>query len=599
MAYQVDKFNGTFLTSVEDGTIDTTTDLRFVGKNYAGYGEVQNENFLHILENFANTTSPPKAVVGQIWFDSSTSERKLKFYDGNNWKVASGAKVSIIAPAGLTEGEFWWNSSSKQLYTWDGAEFILVGPEVAPDAGISTVLAARVKDDSRTTEHSILKFIVAGTTVAVASTDEFTLSNLDNPIEDFSRIKKGITLVNTPTTGISTDSYVFWGTASNSLKLGGVDAANYLQRGDITFDNEIRFKDPGFQLGDAPDLRVNVEDGEKVIFENRLGNPLRFRITVTEVSDERDVLVLTRDGAVPGENNRFTLGGDPADGGTVWSEIWGTTLYGNLVGNVTGNSTGDHTGSVLAPDSTILVNASSKQIGYSGANLVGVLTGTVVGPCEGTASNASQLNNISPSTTLPAGPDFTSVVVRDTSGDIFANQFQGTANFADRLKIDDAAVDSDPDYRSAKTTKTANSIAARDSSGNLLANIFDGTATAAKYADLAEKYVPDAEYEVGTVVSIGGEKEITSAALGDRAIGVISENPAFMMNKDLDGGVYVALKGRVPVKVTGKIRKGDRLISTDNGVAIKSTPQQFSEVFAIALESNDNVETKLVEAIIL
>ena len=50
MAYQVDKFNGTFLTSVEDGTIDTTTDIRFVGKNYAGYGEVQNENFLHLLE---------------------------------------------------------------------------------------------------------------------------------------------------------------------------------------------------------------------------------------------------------------------------------------------------------------------------------------------------------------------------------------------------------------------------------------------------------------------------------------------------------------------------------------------------------------------
>jgi hypothetical protein len=82
MAYQVDKFNGTFLTSVEDGTIDTTTDIRFVGKNYAGYGEVQNENFLHILENFANTTPPPRGIVGQIWYDSTSTEKKLKFYDG-------------------------------------------------------------------------------------------------------------------------------------------------------------------------------------------------------------------------------------------------------------------------------------------------------------------------------------------------------------------------------------------------------------------------------------------------------------------------------------------------------------------------------------
>ena len=66
MAYEVNKFNNVFLTSVADGTIDTTTDLRLVGKNYAGYGEVQNENFVHLLENFANTTAPPKAITGQI-----------------------------------------------------------------------------------------------------------------------------------------------------------------------------------------------------------------------------------------------------------------------------------------------------------------------------------------------------------------------------------------------------------------------------------------------------------------------------------------------------------------------------------------------------
>ncbi len=92
MAYQVDKFNGTFLTSVEDGTIDNTTDIRFVGKNYAGYGEVQNENFLHMLENFANTTPPPRVITGQVWYDSENN--KLKFYDGTKFKTAVGAEVS-------------------------------------------------------------------------------------------------------------------------------------------------------------------------------------------------------------------------------------------------------------------------------------------------------------------------------------------------------------------------------------------------------------------------------------------------------------------------------------------------------------------------
>ena len=112
MAYEVNKFNNVFLTSVADGTIDTTTDLRLVGKNYAGYGEVQNENFVHLLENFANTTAPPKAITGQIWFD--TSIKKLKFYDGAKFKTAGGAEASASAPSGLSVGDFWWDTAAKQ-----------------------------------------------------------------------------------------------------------------------------------------------------------------------------------------------------------------------------------------------------------------------------------------------------------------------------------------------------------------------------------------------------------------------------------------------------------------------------------------------------
>jgi hypothetical protein len=70
MAYQVNRFNGTFLVNVADGTIDSSTDLRFLGKNYAGYGQVQNENFLHLLENFAGASNPPKPIAGQLWFDA-------------------------------------------------------------------------------------------------------------------------------------------------------------------------------------------------------------------------------------------------------------------------------------------------------------------------------------------------------------------------------------------------------------------------------------------------------------------------------------------------------------------------------------------------
>jgi len=598
MAYQVDKFNGTFLVSVADGTIDTTTDLRFVGKNYAGYGEVQNENFLHLLESFSNTTPPPKVITGQVWYDSSS--KKLKFYDGSRFKVAGGAEVGTTAPSGLSTGDFWWDSSAKQLYAWSGTEFTLVGPEASPDLGSSTVSAAVVKGTISTSvgPHTILKILADNKVIGIFSKVAFTLDNSQNPIEDFSVIKKGFTLAKSAS-GISTDDYVMWGTSQNANKLGGFEADQYIRVGENNFSSEVSFGDPGFQVGDGNDLRIRVENGDDVIVENRLGNPITFRITVVETSDERDIAVITSNGLVPGNDNVYSLGAT----NSKWNNVYASLFTGNLAGNVTGNTNGIHTGNLLASDNTVMINATTKQIGYAGANLVGTLTGSVTGS-SATATNASKLNDLDPSIAIP-GTAVATIPVRDTSGNIYANQFIGISDKTDRMRINDAATDpawngatASTQYRSAKTTKTAYTIAARDASGNLLANIFDGTATAAKYADLAEKYLSDKEYPVGTVVVIGGDKEITASTWGQRAIGAISQNPAFMMNKDLEGGVYVALKGRVPVRVFGVIKKGDKLIASTDGCAVAAV-HHSSDVFAIALESSDNIDEKLIEAVIL
>ncbi len=600
MAYEVNKFNGTFLVSVADGTIDTTTDLRFVGKNYAGYGEVQNENYLHLLENFSNTTAPPKAITGQIWFDSAN--KKLKYYDGSKFKVAAGAEVSSTAPSGLSTGDFWWDSAAKQLYAWSGTEFTLVGPVSSPDLGTSTVTAAVVKGTVATSvgPHTILKVIADDKVIGIYSKTAFTLDNAQNPIEDFTVIKKGFTLAKSQT-GVSTDDYVVWGTANNANYLGGYNADQYLRKGENAFTEEVSFKDPGFQVGDGNDLRVRVENNDEVIVENRLGNPITFRITVVETTDERDVAVIQSTGIVPGTGNVYSLGADL----NRWNTVYATTFNGALTGNVTGNTTGVHTGNVLASDNTVMINASTKQIGYAGANLVGTLTGSVTGS-SATATNASKLNDLEPSITVP-GTATATIPVRNTSGNIYANQFIGIADKVDRVFIDktDSVVDpswndstTSTKYRTARLSATAYSIVARDASSNITANIFNGTATAARYADLAEKYLPDADYEPGTVVVIGGEKEITASTWGDRAVGVISTNPAYMMNKDLEGGVYVALKGRVPCKVIGAVKKGQRLIASNNGCAVAAVPHA-NDVFAIALESSNETGIKTVEVLVL
>jgi hypothetical protein len=580
MAYQVDKFNGTFLTSVEDGTIDTTTDLRFVGKNYAGYGEVQNENFLHLLENFANTTSPPKAVEGQVWYDSGN--KKLKFYDGTKFKSASGAETSATAPGGLGSGDFWWDTSAKQLYAYDGAAFVLIGPEASPDLGTSGVTAQVVKDTGNT-NHSILKVLAGGKTVAIASQTAFTLNSSVNPIDDFTAIKKGITLANTDTNGISSNDYVYWGTASNALRLGGFPASDYVTKSSVEFNTTVFFDDDGFKVGDQRDLFVYVESGDQPRINSLLGNPID--LVVTDGGVDYKSLQVTLSGIRPGTDNTFDLG----TSSLKWKDVHAGDVYANLTGNVTGNTVGTHTGNLLASDTQIMVNATTKEIGYASATLKGTLIGNVSGNVTGTASNATQLNNISPSIGVPS-PLTTSIPVRDSSGDITANQFIGTANQSDKLDVDGT-------YRVADTDPVANTVAARDSSGNLEAVLFEGTATAARYADLAEKYLTDKVYDAGTVVSVGGAQEVTEAKEGDRALGVISAQPAFMMNAHLAGGQFVALKGRLQVKVVGKVKKGDRLVATDNGCARVS--QASPDVFGIALQDSYLETEKMIEAVVL
>jgi hypothetical protein len=86
--------------------------------------------------------------------------------------------------------------------------------------------------------------------------------------------------------------------------------------------------------------------------------------------------------------------------------------------------------------------------------------------------------------------------------------------------------------------------------------------------------------------------------VGFRALGAVSANPAYMMNSELEGGTYVALKGRVPVKVTGSVIKGQRLVAGAAGTA-QAAMGNTADVFAIALETNNDASVKLVECVIL
>jgi len=155
----------------------------------------------------------------------------------------------------------------------------------------------------------------------------------------------------------------------------------------------------------------------------------------------------------------------------------------------------------------------------------------------------------------------------------------------------------------ATTTATASKVAARDSSGDIYANIFQGTASSARYADLAERYEADAILEPGTVVCFGGAKEITACDHeNDHAVaGVVSTDPAYMMNSaagNNDTHPYIALTGRVPVKVVGPVAKGDLLVASGvKGHAMVNNNAKAGTIIGKAIGSSDSGEG-VVEALI-
>jgi len=491
MAYTINKYNGESLTTVEDGTLDRTTELSLVGKNYAGYGETQNENLVHLMENFSGTSAPTKPITGMIWYDGATT--KLKFWDGAQWKTTGGAEASATEPAGLNEGDFWWNNQTNQLYAKAGnGDVVLVGPQVA-GTGLTQMRSLEVIGTDAAS-HAIIAATINDSIVFIISPDEFILS-AEDAITGFDEIHKGITLVNTTIADIGVTNplteFYFWGTASNSEKLGGRGVNDFLTTDNLVFTNTVRFGDGGFTLGTDNDIdfKIDTDSTSPVLKLNN--NMLRVRD-----ADDAIAYEFTNISIAPGVQRTGSIGTDPAAGGKEWDAM-------------------------------------------------------------------------------------------------FATNFRGLADEAQKVMI---GAEEDGVFFFADINNTPSTIAARTDEGHLRAVIFDGIATQSQYADLAEKYTTQEDLEPGTPVAVSSstDYEVAPAKASSLCIGVVSTDPGIMMNSNAQGQ-YIALAGRVPVKVKGPVLKGQAVYAWDEGIC---TTVQTTALVGIALETNKDDDIKLVECVL-
>lgn len=386
----------------------------------------------------------------------------------------------------------------------------------------------------------------------------------------------------------STDTFEQWRVKTNDLStiigdgglLSGYTSSDVIgalneTKSNASFDNRVTISDQA--TDGTTELATNAANmivtagGQTVLTLNQTG-------TCSVDSD------LSSGGALSGQNLTVTT---TAAVGTNLT-VTGTTTSGGQVianGGIDCNGTTDisqdltvvgatTSGSLTVTGTSTLGTTSTGALTVGGALNVGSNSITTTGSLSVAGLTATSINN-SGNTTLG-----------DTSSDRVSFNALINTNVA-------------PDNNSGRNLGSSSLRWA-----NVYATTFQGTATTAQYADLAELYLADQYYEFGTVVAVGGEEEVTAAQpeTAHAVIGVVSERPAFLMNKDLENGIAIALKGRVPVKVKGSVNKGDQLVAGPDGHAV--VDNDAVKAVGVALESFEAKKSGpgrfgLVEAVIL
>jgi hypothetical protein len=589
MAYVINLTDGTTFATIADGTVNTSSSMILVGKNYAGYGEFLDENFIHLLENSASTTSPSAPLIGQLWWDKSANLLKVN-YNGNpstGWKTISAATASASAPSANVTGDLWYDTVNQQLKVWTGSSFIVVGPAFTSATGTAGAVPEAIPNSGGGPDIDVTSLYVAGVRTAIVSdTAEFVPSAPTSTT--FPRIYPGLNL----NKGISDAGFAGNIFNQGNLRLGasgnaavvivtgtGANVTGYVTAtANVTGANIIT---AGFASATGNITGGNISTtGLLTAAGNVIGGNINSAAAISAVG------LITAGGNVTGANiatNGIVTAAGNITGGNILTS--GQLSAGGAV-NATGNITGGNIITSGGVTATGTITASGNIVAGSGRFFLG---------------DGGLLSNVSAAISVTRIENGTSNVAVGTSGGSVTIGVAGTANV---VVISTTGVTTNGLTVPSITKSGSNAVGNIGSSSNYFNQVF-ATATTALYADVAERFAADEVLVPGTVVELGGTQEITRSQtdLSENVFGVISTRPAYTMNGgagDDDTHPKVAMTGRVPVLVTGVVKKGDRLVSAGNGIARAAKPGEATAFNTIgrSLVDKTTPESGTIEAIV-
>ena len=615
MTYSVQNSDGSLTINVAASQVNSSFSVALVGRNVSGYGQYFVQNSIRHLENFASSSAPSPDIklTGQSWYDKG--EKVMRVYDGSGWQRMS-ATVSATAPSGgVAAGTQYFDTKDDKLKVYDGSAFVdssyagKVTNEYSGDSSIGSpqkygtrLRTAYIPDNTGAYKAVLALMYVSdgssGTGVTNGESimaifsdhDEFTVSSSLNVNFEGLGSANVYTELNDTTNGIGTtikpgmNLRKKYATTAVALAANANVAAtaNAIYNGTSNINGANVFTTSSNQLVPDTALTDQVDIGSAT---NRY-NDLYIGSVISGNNSSNVTQYIKKAGA----NAILDIGESGAPINNMYVDNLTASNISGLNIESFGNATNDidfiYASNIVASNTIVSSTGGIKGNVLSSANVV------LIDHVAGT-SNLSLNGNVIAGTGLSAAAQYDgtsdvtfsidSTVVTETSTDTLSNK-----TFGSTVK---ASADNTIDIGETGTKFAT-----------VHATTFSGVATSAQYADMAEIYSSDVEYEPGTVVKIGGEKEITQTLehADIEVFGVISSNPAYLMNSEANGQP-VALAGRVPVKVVGKIAKGERLVASDvPGVAwgVADEDVDIKAIIGRSLEDKEDGDEGMIEAVI-